>query len=314
MIAWIKKLIVAGLGFIYIVFFANSVLAETLIKGKVVEVDADIKISYEGKWAPELGDSVEIGFELGDDFIPVEGDWQIVLVEHKHVWARNKGSAGEKPAEGYLVKIQSKDPWIRAELLPPKPMPHEKNTSEEGAVLFFDNFDNNQKGWKIIKAKTHESAIKTGTYVIETKNEKPTYFLLKQKLKFPDNFRMEAKAMWKKGVTNWPFGFIIAKDRKNQYRFGISGDGGALVIWRVNGKAKEVLIKWKQFAKGRVPDGKTFDNLRIDSHKDQITFYVNDHKIGTIQNNMIKTDWFVGFFVRNTQKAAFDDLKITRLN
>lgn len=91
------------------------------IKGKVVGIDSDIKIEYEGKWAPELDDPVEIGFELGDDFIPFEGDWRIVLVEHKHVWARNKGAAGDKPTMGSLVNIQSKDPLIRAELIPPEP-------------------------------------------------------------------------------------------------------------------------------------------------------------------------------------------------
>ncbi len=102
------------------------------IKGKVVEVKADIKIEHEGKWAPKLEDPVEIGFKLGDDFIPVEGDWKIVLVKHKYVWAKNKGTAGEKPAVGYLVNIQSKNPLIREKLIPPKPDIDEKTNAFTG--------------------------------------------------------------------------------------------------------------------------------------------------------------------------------------
>ncbi len=117
---------------IFIVGTITPSAAETLIKGTVVEVKTDIKIEYQGKWAPELGDPVEIGFKIGDDFAAVEGDWQIVLVEHQYVWAENKGTKGEKPAVGYIVNIQSKAPLDRSKLIPPKPETDEKANAFAG--------------------------------------------------------------------------------------------------------------------------------------------------------------------------------------
>jgi len=87
------------------------------IKGKVVEVEASrAKIAYESDFAPRAGDKVQIGFEHGEDFIPVEGDWRIVKVTIDFLWAESKTADPGTPALNYLVVIQSDNPQKRSDL------------------------------------------------------------------------------------------------------------------------------------------------------------------------------------------------------
>lgn len=96
--------------FIFLVFFQIpvSVYAEDIIiRGKVVSTGSDIKIAYEGEFSPVKGDPVEIGFNIGDDFIPVEGQWKISKVEGQFAWAKALDSNHGDPSIGYLAVIKS---------------------------------------------------------------------------------------------------------------------------------------------------------------------------------------------------------------
>lgn len=84
MIKIIAKVILLGL--ICFVSPISEVAAETAINGKVVSVSPKVKIEYKGQYAPNVGDPVEIGFKLEEDFIPVEGNWKIEKVELRYVW------------------------------------------------------------------------------------------------------------------------------------------------------------------------------------------------------------------------------------
>ena len=105
-----------------ILFFTLPALA-TEIKGKVVDVEnSRAKIAYESDFAPREGDKVQIGFELGEDFIPVEGEWRIVKVTLDFLWAESKTTDSGTPALNYLAVIQSDNPQKRSDLIvPPKP-------------------------------------------------------------------------------------------------------------------------------------------------------------------------------------------------
>lgn len=97
---------------------ATSLMAsENILQGKVAGIQGDkIKITYEGNYAPNVADPAEIGFKLGEDFIPVEGEWKIVEVSPEFALAKAEGSRVGTPAIDYLVIIHSKNPILRANL------------------------------------------------------------------------------------------------------------------------------------------------------------------------------------------------------
>ena len=87
------------------------------IKGKVVAVeDSKVKIAYDSNFAPKRGDKVQIGFELGKDFIPMPGEWKIIRVTFDFLWAESKAGGSGTPSLDYLVIIQSDNPQKRADL------------------------------------------------------------------------------------------------------------------------------------------------------------------------------------------------------
>ncbi|MFC1580157.1 hypothetical protein ACFL4N_04530 [Thermodesulfobacteriota bacterium] len=89
------------------------------IDGKVVEVQGGkVKIIFEGKYVPRIGDKVSIGFRLGNDFIPVEGNWKIIDINAEFAWASAKGSGAGKPGLDYEASVSTQNPQKRADLGP----------------------------------------------------------------------------------------------------------------------------------------------------------------------------------------------------
>ena len=87
------------------------------IQGKVVEVQGGkVKIKYEGQYAPRIGDEVDIGFKIGNDFVPVEGDWKVVDVNEQFFWASAKGPGTGTPGLDYLAAVSTRNPQKRADL------------------------------------------------------------------------------------------------------------------------------------------------------------------------------------------------------
>jgi len=87
------------------------------IDGKVVEVQGKkVKIIFEGKYVPRIGDKVSIGFRLGNDFIPVEGNWKIIDINAEFAWASAKGSGAGKPGLDYEASVSTQNPQKRADL------------------------------------------------------------------------------------------------------------------------------------------------------------------------------------------------------
>jgi TPR repeat protein len=129
------KLFILSAGIFIFSAAAPLSAAETAIKGKVSEIDGSrVKIEYEGKYAPNVGDSLKIGFKLGDDFIPVEGDWKIVEVNSKFVWVEAKGGDAGTPALDYLAVIQSNNPKARSARGSKKEKPGEKAKKPSGKI------------------------------------------------------------------------------------------------------------------------------------------------------------------------------------
>jgi hypothetical protein len=86
------------------------------IKGKVVGVEGKkAKIAYQSEFAPQKGDDVQIGFKLGEDFLPVEGEWKIVKVSSDFAWAESESADAGTPEPEYLVIIQSENPVKNAD-------------------------------------------------------------------------------------------------------------------------------------------------------------------------------------------------------
>jgi len=86
------------------------------IMGRVVEVDGRrAKIKYESEFAPGKGDKVRIGFNVDENFLPLEGEWKIVSVTRDFVWAEPKSADAGIPELDYLAIILSEDPVKRSE-------------------------------------------------------------------------------------------------------------------------------------------------------------------------------------------------------
>jgi hypothetical protein len=87
------------------------------IDGKVVEVqDKKVKIIFEGRFVPRIGDKVSIGFRLDNQFIPVEGNWKIVDINAEFAWASAKGAGAGKPGLDYEASVSTQNPQMRADL------------------------------------------------------------------------------------------------------------------------------------------------------------------------------------------------------
>jgi len=135
----LNKILVLVAAFFLFSVTAPLLAAETTIKGKVVEVDTSrVKIEYEGQYAPNVGDMVEIGFKLGNDFIPVEGDWKIVNVSAQFAWAQAKGAGAGTPAPDYLAVIQSNNPKARLPFVSKEEKPKEeiKKPLDDSAAIY----------------------------------------------------------------------------------------------------------------------------------------------------------------------------------
>lgn len=114
---FLKKMLIPVSALLTVLLLTGVSPADMTIKGKVISsTQSEIKIDYKGDYAPKIGDPVGIGFKLGEEFIPVEGEWTISKVAFKYAWARVESPAGEAPAVDYLVVINSASPGNRAEL------------------------------------------------------------------------------------------------------------------------------------------------------------------------------------------------------
>ena len=81
------------------------------IRGTVADMEGKrVKIAYQSEFAPQKGDDVQIGFKLGEDFLPVEGEWKIVKVTRDFAGAESESADAGTPEPEYLVIIQSENP------------------------------------------------------------------------------------------------------------------------------------------------------------------------------------------------------------
>jgi len=111
-----KKCVILSALFV-LIFGAPLLPAATTIKGTVVDVQGSkVKIEYNGEYAPNAGDPVEIGFEIGEDFAPVEGEWKIVEAGPDFAWAQAEGADAGTPALDYIAIISSQNPRERSGL------------------------------------------------------------------------------------------------------------------------------------------------------------------------------------------------------
>jgi hypothetical protein len=313
--------IMVFLAFVLLSFSTPNLWAvDTIIQGKVAGIQGGrVKIAYEGPYAPNVGDPIEIGFKIGDDFISVEGKWKIVEVGPEFVWAEAQRADGGEPAVDYLVVIHTMNPLQRSDLQPSTKQGGEVEGSqgqgskppEDGSVLIYDTFDDNRNGWRIWEnGMYYDAYFKNGVYIIETKNELLSNEVIKPSFNLPQKFRLEVKSTWEKGIHNERYGLLFGVDANNYYLFGVSGNGQAVVGMTQEGVGLPNPINW-QLNAANIGDGNTSNHLRLDVKDNDITYYVNDRKIGTIRNTMITANWIVGIAVAAQQQVAFDDLKFT---
>jgi TPR repeat protein len=102
-----------------LVFLASTHLlhaGEVEIRGTVMKVtESRVKIVCEPELVPSEGDNLRIGFELGGEFIAVEGTWEVVEARPDFSWAARKEGGVGTAAAGYMAIISSPSPKTKSE-------------------------------------------------------------------------------------------------------------------------------------------------------------------------------------------------------
>jgi hypothetical protein len=170
------------------------------IEGKVVEVQGGkAKIQYEGKYAPSINDKVDIGFKIGNDFVPVEGDWRVVDVNEQFFWAGAKGPGAGTPGLDYLATASTRNPQKRADLARPQKQKDKSGNyipfiptlkAHVESLRFFESGDNlPAAGARIYNDRFPQKSTRRINWELQLKHPAPgqkTDFKITAKYYFPD--------------------------------------------------------------------------------------------------------------------------------
>ncbi len=252
------------------------------------------------------------------------GEFDVEFVSKKFV--ENKGNV-----YSYNVKInQNTDDFNRNLEIVQEHYPLLYNQFKNNAdiayskYLFFEDFSQtetfshngnsikiNKRGWKSPGNYTgREVFIGGGEYVIEPHDNRCYWSTIKFPTPVPINFDIELVSTWKSGVDKNPYGLLLGNDSNNYCQFVVSGNGYSGIFVVVDGKYKEPQpVGWKPNTANK-GNGTVANRHKVEVRGNVLNYYVNDKYIGRVNNKINFKNGFIGVFVCDKQKVAFDDLKI----
>lgn len=149
-----------------------------------------------------------------------------------------------------------------------------------------------------------------GEYIIEPNDNKCHWSTIKFPTPVPINFDIELVSTWKSGVENGTHGLLLANDSNNFCQFTVSGNGYSCIFVGVDGKYIEPQpVGWKPNTANK-GNGTIANRHKVEVRGNVLNYYVNDKYIGRVNNKINFKNGFIGVFVCDKQKVAFDDLKI----
>jgi pSer/pThr/pTyr-binding forkhead associated (FHA) protein len=179
----------------------------------------------------------------------------------------------------------------------------------ELVLVYQDDFSNPSSGWDDAFDKYTMKQYGNQKYhiVIQTAN------LMAWGLANRDisDFVMEVDAAQEEGPDNNGYGLIFRmQDRRNFYRYDISGDGFYLLSKFVNGEWV-TLVDWT--ASPHINKGKGANRLKVSAFGPAISTYANDQLLATVNDKTFSHGnfgFFAGTFSDPNLWISFDDIRV----
>jgi uncharacterized caspase-like protein len=268
--------------------------------------------------------NVHIDKAKGDNTVVLVPTKQSTLDEDEEFWLAIKSSNKLEDFKDYVIlypegrfrKIADiKIRQLSEEIKKPEPgrdRVSDYNPTTSDSTLLADAFNNNDNTWKLWPdGEFYITDIRSGTFVMETKNDLNSSEFMGRRVSLPDSFEIQVTTTWKSGVDDRAYGIALGSEPQNRYNFGVSGNGWSFVSgYKDNQVIDPAPMPWKS-GTAIIGDGYKQNVLKIKAKGSTYDFFVNNLFVGTVTIPLSHDRLKVGFFVENKQQVTFDDLKIT---
>lgn len=270
--------------------------------------------------------NVHIDKAKGDNTVVLVPTKQSTIDEEEEFWIAIKNSNKVDDFKDYIklypegrfrkiadIKIRQ----LTEEVKKPEPERERERVSDykpatSDSTLLSDSFYSNDNSWKLWpNGEFYITDIRSGTFVMETKNELNSSEFMGRSVSLPDSFEIQVTTTWKSGVDDRSYGIALGSEPQNRYNFGVSGNGWSFVSgYKDNQVIDPAPMAWKS-GTAIIGDGYKQNILKVKVKGSTCDFFVNNLFVGTVTIPISHDRLKVGFFVENKQQVTFDDLKIT---
>ncbi len=120
------------------------------------------------------------------------------------------------------------------------------------------------------------------------------------------NFELSCKTRYIRGSENQTYGILFRENGESLYLFGITRNGYAHLFKNINRRYYD-LSGYRQIPSDTFK--RSWNTLEVRTVYDRIEFYVNDHRMGYIED-LTSLCGYIGLFVSYDVTAVFDDVTI----
>ncbi len=173
-----------------------------------------------------------------------------------------------------------------------------------------ENFDNNNRLWKVKSTKNYDLKIENGVYTFDIHNQwgYDDVFIQYFHVDLSQDFIIEAKLRIVSGIEDGELGFFMGSGYQNWKATYISGNCHYKTEYRENSYTETNDIPWQIDSNIVKPTG-NFNVIKFHKIDSVVNMYINNIKVSTqaFQNS----EWFaVGFLVPKTMKVEVDHIHI----
>jgi peptidoglycan hydrolase-like protein with peptidoglycan-binding domain len=183
-----------------------------------------------------------------------------------------------------------------------------KWASQELAVIFDEDFNDNSREWYENDDEECTIQVDRGFYVFDHKRAEGSWYTWqKVPIDAQKDFSIETTISKVDGLEKFGYGLLWGlKDINNFYEFCVSPNGYYRVAKEVDGEWS-ALIKWT--ASDAVSQGNATNILKVEKSDDQLNFFVNGHYLDSIDFQEFLGEK-VGFLVYKTMKLEIDQIVV----
>lgn len=180
-----------------------------------------------------------------------------------------------------------------------------KDKRKLAQVVFIDDLVAQSSKWLEEKDEYHSLQKNADEYtILREKKTGSSVPCVSADLNYEDNWTIEADTQWLEGVDKYSYGIVFGREQNNYFCFVITGNGHFSLVKQAKGDYNEI-IPWKPaFAINKC----STNHLLIKKIDDQISLYINNNYVGTVQSEPFFGKGF-GFKVWGNQKVCFKKFK-----